>query len=196
MEPRNGWRRSITSEPDDRELVAAFLKRADETSFRILYRAHTSALYRLACRFLDGRDADAEEAVQSTWIIAVQRLADFRWESSLKTWLSGIVLNACREIQRRKRAETRLPRADAQNEGMTALHPAPGARLDLEKALAGLPEGYREALILHDVEGYTHEEIGRLLGIDTGTSKSQLSRARKVLRMLLEGPETAGERSS
>ena len=134
--------------------------------------------------------------MQSTWIIAVQRLADFRWESSLKTWLSGIALNACREIQRRRRAETSLPRSDAENDSKTALHPAPGATLDLDRALSDLPEGYREALILHDVEGYTHEEIARLLGIDTGTSKSQLSRARKALKALLQPPEIAGERPS
>jgi RNA polymerase sigma-70 factor (ECF subfamily) len=137
--------------------------------------------------------ADAEEAVQSTWIVAVQRLADFRWESSLKTWLSGITLNACREIRRRRRDF--LPGAAAEHDA-TAFHPALGAALDLKKALSSLPEGYREALILHDVEGYTHEEIARLLGIDSGTSKSQLSRARKALRTLLGCPETAGERPS
>src|SRR4029077_7233102 len=95
---RNGWRTFITIESDDRALVGAFLSRADEASFRSLYRAHTSGIYRLALRILGRRDEDAEEAVQSAWILAVQRLPAFRWESSLRTWLAGITVNVCGDM--------------------------------------------------------------------------------------------------
>src|SRR5213594_854530 len=97
---RTGWRRSVTNESGDRELVAAFLSLSDEASFRSLYRAHTPGLYRLALRVLGGRGPDAEEVVQATWIRAVEGLRFFRWQSSLRTWLAGIALNCCREVLR------------------------------------------------------------------------------------------------
>jgi RNA polymerase sigma-70 factor (ECF subfamily) len=124
----------------------------------------------------------------------VQRLPAFRWESSLRTWLAGITVNVCRDILRRRirereRLETRFPAAA----GPTA-RPDAGT-LDVERAIAGLPEGYREILVLHEIEGYTHEEIAGLLGIDAGTSKSQLSRARQALRSRLRGdPDADGRR--
>lgn len=162
------------------------MRRADEASFRKLYRAHTPGLYRFVLRILGGGDPEAEEAVQMTWVLAVQNLAGFRWESSLRTWLAGIALNTCREI-RRRRARERGPLAAEGREVMVALDRQDGARIDLEEAIASLPEGYREVLVLHDIEGYTHEEIAGLLGIDRGTSKSQLSRARRELRGRLSG---------
>ena len=164
--------------------MAAFLSRSDEASFRSLYRAHTPALYRLALRMLDGSEADAEEAVQAAWIRAVEGLRSFRWESSLRTWLTGIILNCCREARRRGFRE---------REAVGAFPPPPrepppppgDARVDLGRAVAGLPDGYREVLVLHDVEGLTHEEIAAALGIEIGTSKSQLHRARQALRARL-----------
>lgn len=132
-------------------------------------------------RRLAGDMADAEDAVQETWTRAVRALPGFRWECSLRTWLSGITVNCCRELVRR-----RGPLAtDAAPEPVT---PSPTGVRELESMLAALPDGYREVLVLHDVEGYTHEEIGRLLEIHPGTSKSQLSRARRTLRAWIEGP--------
>ncbi|MCI0656170.1 MAG: RNA polymerase sigma factor [Acidobacteria bacterium] len=163
-----------------------FLRGADEASFRKLYRAHTPGLYRFVLRILGGGDPEAEEVVQMTWVLAVQNLAGFRWESSLRTWLTGIALNACREI-RRRRVRDRGPTGSGMNEAVGSVPGQEGARMDLEKAIASLPEGYREVLVLHDIEGYTHEEIAGLLGIDRGTSKSQLSRARRELRGRLSG---------
>lgn len=164
----------------------AFLRRSDEDSFRTLYRFHTPDLYRFVLRILGGRDPEAEEAVQMTWVLAVQRLAGFRWESSLRTWLSGIALNVCREVRRRRTREHATQRA-GKGESISTSPRRDPATLDLEEAVASLPEGYREVLVLHDIEGYTHEEIARLLGIDPGTSKSQLSRARRELRARLSG---------
>src|SRR5258705_6041567 len=121
-----------------------------------------------------------------TWVLAVQSLAGFRWESSLRTWLAGIALNTCREI-RRRRARERGPTGSGMNAAVGSVPGQDGATLDLERAVASLPDGYREVLVLHDVEGYTHEEIAALLGVDRGTSKSQLSRARRELRARLSG---------
>lgn len=169
---------------DDRRLVSEFVRFGDEAAFRGLYRRHTPALFRLTARIV-GAERSAEDALQVTWIRAAENLHRFRWESSLRSWLTGIALNCCRELLRReRRTET-----DALDESVYPEPPAgrqrDGLRIDLERAVAALPGGYREVLILHDVEGYTHMEIGELLGIEPGTSKSQLSRARRALRKRL-----------
>jgi RNA polymerase sigma-70 factor (ECF subfamily) len=186
-EPREdaGRRSSSGPEPEDLLLVGRFLQHRDERSFRALYRMHSPALMRLTSRVVRGDRQDAEEVLQATWIRAVEKLPSFRWESSLRTWLAGIALNCARELLRQRR---RQPAADPIDlEGGAALPPiAPHVRpRDLEEAIATLPDGYREVLVLHDIEGYTHIEIGRLLGIQSGTSKSQLLRARRAVRARL-----------
>ena len=171
---------------DDRNLVDAYLLRREERAFRDLYRRHTPAMYGTVLRMSRGDATLAEDAVQAAWIRAATRLDSFRWESSLRSWLTGIAINCWRESWRRAgRAEIvelpDLPIAPAQ---LRVIH-----RLDLQRAIDRLPDGYREVLLLHDVEGYTHDEIGRLMGIRNGTSKSQLSRARRAVRRWLEGSE-------
>lgn len=121
----------------------------------------------------------------------MERLPGFRWESSLRTWLAGITVNVCRDIVRRDIRERQ--RLAAAPPPATMVRPDAGA-LDVERAIAELPEGYREILVLHEIEGYTHDEISSLLGIDAGTSKSQLSRARQALRSRLRGPNTETRR--
>jgi RNA polymerase sigma-70 factor, ECF subfamily len=169
---------------DERTLVELFLRRRDEPAFRALYRRHAAALFGLAVRLAGGRGRDAEEIVQETWMRAASALGSFRWASSLRTWLCGIVINLWKERARRAAAE---PFGPLLEEAVQPADPAPGERIDLERQIARLPDGYREVLVLHDVEGYTHEEIGRLLGIQAGTSKSQLSRARAALQRALAG---------
>jgi RNA polymerase sigma-70 factor (ECF subfamily) len=164
------------AEDEDVEAVRAFLARRDEERFVALYRRHTPYLYRLALRLLGGRRAEAEDAVQETWLRSAARLAEFRGESSLRTWLAGFAINCCRETRRRSEGAAR---DEAIPEGSG---PPAGHRLDLDRAIAALPHGYREVLVLHDLEGYTHEEIALRLAIAPGTSKSQLSRARRWLR--------------
>lgn len=180
------------SGPNERALVARFLEARDEAAFRSLYRAYTPGLLLFARRLLGG-EQEAEDVLQETWIRAVRRLGDFRWESSLRTWLCAIVVNCCREARRH-----RSPRADwgsvSQFPSPAGLGPVEVSRL--EGLVRGLPDGYREVLVLHDLEGYTHDEIGSLLGIASGTSKSQLSRARQTLRAQLErGSGTAVRRN-
>ena len=170
------------SEAEDRALVAEFLAQRDEAAFLALYRRHTPFLHRFL-RSLSGQLSEAEDLVQETWVRGVQRLDGFAWRSSLKTWLAGIALNTWRERRRAPPAATldddRLPEAPP------ARHEI--ASVDLERALSRLSAGYREAILLHDVAGYTHEEIAALTGVDAGTSKSQLSRARRALRARLSG---------
>ena len=177
MEDRNRGNR------EDRDLVGRFLKRREEKVFRELYRRHAPMLNRFVIRMVGATNGDAEDVIQTTWVRAVENLGRFRWESSLRTWLTGIALNCSREAVRKRSRDESVDWIDA-IEGK----PSPPRsnveirRIDLERAIDRLPRGYREVLLLHDVEGYTHEEIGRLLGIETGTSKSQLSRARRAMR--------------
>lgn len=166
----------------DQALAEALLMSGDEKAFRELYRRHTPRLHQLVLRVVGGSEHDAEDVVQDAWIRATEKLGDFRWEAAFSTWLTGIGLNVARGLLRRKGRWTDL-------EGVPEpWRPAErhGERIDLERAIALLPAGYRTVLVLHDVEGYKHEEIGEMLGISPGTSKSQLFHARKSLRQVLE----------
>jgi RNA polymerase sigma-70 factor (ECF subfamily) len=168
----------------DRRLVSNFLARRDERAFRDLYHRHTPTLYQLALRLIGWNVHEAEEVVQDTWLRAIEALDGFRWESSLRTWLSGIATNRCRELYRRR---ARQSHELVVEQLVQEISPTENfERLDLEQAIAALPNGYRQVLVLHDVEGYTHEEISRMLEIEVGTSKSQLSRARSSVRERLQ----------
>jgi RNA polymerase sigma factor (sigma-70 family) len=164
----------------DEELIAAFLDDQSDASFLALYDRHAPAMFALGRRLLGGREADAADALQEAWTRAWPRLGAFRGASSLRTWLCGFVVNCCRE----KFRDTLITAEEA-----IADEALPSASretiLDLERALASLPDGYRAVLVLHDVEGYTHREIAAALAIDEGTSKSQLSRGRRALRARL-----------
>ena len=177
----------VSDAGDERQRVDRFLETGSERDFRDLYRAHTPALYGFALRLARGNGAEAEDVVQETWLRAVAKLGEFRWQSSLRTWLHGVAINVHREALRR--AACRQARIAEARSRLSLVAEAPPA-VDLERAIAELPAGCREVLILHDIEGYTHREIGELLGIDEGTSKSQLSRARKKLRTSLEAGES------
>lgn len=174
---------------DDAALAARVLEDGDESAFRTLYRRHTPAVYQFVLRLVGGSEPDADDVVQDAWLRAVRSLARFRWQASFRTWLTGIALNRAREIQRKS---ARSPEDGPPDAVQRAAVP-PGRyaeRMDLERAIASLPEGYRTVLVLHDIEGFTHEEIGRRLEITPGTSRSQLHHARRAMRGLLE-PEGA-----
>ncbi len=175
-----------TASPDDRTLADRVVRTGDERAFRALYRRYTPLLYPFALRVLGGSTADAEDVVQETWIRAVRQLGGFRWESSLRTWLTAIALNLSRELLR-KRGRVRTEDINDQS-GLQARPSRDHERLDLESALSRLPEGYRTVLVLHDIEGFTHEEISQQLAIAVGTSKSQLFDARRAMRALLQPP--------
>jgi RNA polymerase sigma-70 factor (ECF subfamily) len=181
--------------PDDRALAAKVARSGDEAAFRALYRRHTPALYRLALRLGGGDEPWAEELVQRAWVRAVEGLPSFGWRSALSTWLGGIAINCARELWREGRTRNE---ADMQELAIRlTLADSAGPvddRIDLDRAIERLPHGYRQVFVLHDVEGYTHEEIGALLGIEAGTSKSQLSHARRRLRAALDPAAWRGRR--
>lgn len=169
---------SSESLQDDRALVAAYVQRRDEESFLQLYRLHTPALYRMAWRLGGVGTADVEDIIQETWLRAARTLGRFRFESSLRTWLTGVLINCMRETRRRSTAVAEpLPEPIAMS--------TPGLQIDLDRAVMSLPPGMREVFVLFDVEGFTHEEISRLLHLHPGTSKSQLFEARRKLRASL-----------
>lgn len=174
----------MSDDGEDRALVSQFLNQRDEAAFRSLYRRHAGFLHRFLMR-LTGRAADAEEGVQETWARACRGLPRFQWRSSLPTWLAGIAVRWWRE-EARRRGRSSDTSEDAAIEAVAPIRMEID-RIDLERAFASLAGGYREAILLHDVHGYTHEEIAEMLGVDTGTSKSQLSRARRALRARLTG---------
>lgn len=169
----------------DRDLVEAFVERRDGRAFDALYDRHTPRLYRLALRLAGGEESSAMDLVHDTWVRAAGKLGQFAWRSQFSTWLGGILINEHRAGMRAWRREVEAPPgedwAGADDRRLTGTVD----RVALERAIAGLPPGYRQVLVLHDVEGYTHEEIGSLLAIEPGTSKSQLSRARSQLRRAL-----------
>ena len=165
----------------DRQLAEQVVSLRAEAAFRELYRRHTPRLHLLLLRVLDGRTSDAEDAVQETWMRAVQRLGEFRWQAAFSTWLTGIGLNVARDALRRRDRRRESVWEEAADVRVT-LPARDGDRVDLERAIAALPRGYRAVVLLHDVEGLGHEEIGQMLGITAGTSKSQLHGARRALR--------------
>jgi RNA polymerase sigma-70 factor (ECF subfamily) len=177
-------------DPTDRQLAAMVLDSGDEAAFRELYRRHTPRLLAFLHRLLGRGQAEAEDVVQETWIRACAGLARFRWDSRFSTWLSGIGLNVARERQGKDGRTAgvqleRLPEPPGPEESRED-------RVDLERSIRLLPDGYRTVLLLHDVEGMKHREISRRLGISTGTSKSQLFNARRMLRSLLCAPSEIG----
>jgi len=170
-------------ESDDRTLVDAIIRRGDRRAFGTLYDRHTPYLYRFALRLCGGQETDAQDIVHDAWIDATARLSSFQWRASLRTWLAGFIVNGARKAMR---TQDRMAVFDedtvtTDDTAITGAHD----RVDLERAIAALPPGGRHVFVLHDVEGWTHEDIGRQLGIDPGTSKSQLSRARALLRSRL-----------
>jgi len=174
--------RQMTEHPSDRELADLVVRQGDEMAFRALYQRHTPAVYQFVLRLVGGNVPEAEDVVQETWMRAAKGLQGFRWKSALRSWVMGIALNRVRELARKKKRS--LVEVDQEWE-LAAPSVDPGIPLDLNRALELLPPGFRTVLVLHDVEGFTHREIGNQLGITDGTSKSQLHGARKAMRRLL-----------
>jgi RNA polymerase sigma-70 factor, ECF subfamily len=129
------------------------------------------------CR-LAGRSSDASDLMQETWLRAVRHLGLFRGQSAFRTWLTGIALNCYREWRRRHARELPAMTLDAR----AAPDSASDEVVAVHVALAALTAEHREVIVLHDIEGYTHDEIAATLEIEAGTSKSRLSRARRTFR--------------
>lgn len=169
----------------EQELIAGVLA-GDPGAERGLYDAHVERVYRMAYRML-GDVERAKDAVQDTFIRVFRQLRTFRGEASLGTWIGAIAIStALNEMRKVRRLRTReLPLEAGAAVGSSPRDAEPDLKTRLYGAIDALPEGYRTVFVLHDVEGYTHEEIGTMLGIQSGTSKAQLFRARNRLREAL-----------
>ena len=163
-------------------------------AFELLYRQHAPRLFGLACRLV-GRQ-EAEDLLQEIFLAAHRKMALYKGESSLGTWLFRLATNQCLDYLRSRRARLALL-TDTIAEEPGATGTSAGAilgvvdRMDLERALAALPPGCRAVFVLHDIEGCEHREIAEALGVSDGTSKSQLHKARMKLRALLAAPAAA-----
>jgi RNA polymerase sigma-70 factor (ECF subfamily) len=176
---------------NERQLVARVLQ-GDAIAERELYDAHVDRVFRLVFRIC-GDEQLAQECTQETFIRAFERLSSFRGDAAIGTWLHSIAvsvtLNAIRKVRRQENRETDLEEGVSSTDGFSVSEPDLKERLRI--AIDALPPGYRTVFIMHDVEGYTHEDIGRTLGISSGTSKAQLFRARGKLRLALKEFEGA-----
>jgi RNA polymerase sigma-70 factor, ECF subfamily len=167
---------------DEQQLVADFL-RGEEQAFVALYELHAPKLYAFLRHLLGRWQSEADDALQDVWLRAARDLPRFRGLSSFRTWLFGIAVNRSREILRMTpNFAEELADIDIAAE---AAHPE--TSIDLQRAISRLPLRYREVFVLHDLYQHTHAEVGEMLGIDEGTSKSNLSRARARLRQFIGG---------
>lgn len=172
--------------PAGSDAVDAMLAAAgDARAFERLYRGHVARILGLARRMAG--DDEAEELTQMIFVRAWQKLGTFRGEAKFGTWLHRVGIN----VILGRRASLKIERGRRQ-EGEDIIDTLPGRpvhtehRLDFDAAIGKLPQGARQIFVLHDVEGYKHEEIARMLKINPGTSKAQLHRARTLLRGHLE----------
>ncbi|MEO8715966.1 MAG: RNA polymerase sigma factor [Acetobacteraceae bacterium] len=163
----------------------------DRGAFERLYRSHVNRVVSLCIRMVGDRER-AEELTQDVFVRAWEKLHLFRGESSFGTWLHRLTVNVVLNARKSDgRSRNRFEETDDEAGGMDSLPGvvgmplAPGDLLDLERAVAKLPPGARRVFVLHDVEGYKHEEIAEQLGVTSGATKAQLHRARLLLREAL-----------
>lgn len=155
----------------------------DVEAFEKIYRSYSGKVYLLCLRLSGGVEIEATELLQDVFIRAWRGLAAFRGESALLSWLHRLAVNAMLERTRgdNRRTARVLPMEDPGSLGAAALDGDPDIRMDLEIAIAKLPDGARIAFVLHEIEGYQHQEIAAQLGVAVGTVKAQVHRARKLL---------------
>ncbi len=178
--------KSVTVGAGDTALVAR-VQAGDVDAFEALYKQHAARIYSLASRMAGSPD-EGEDLVQEIFLQAYRKLGSFKGDASVGTWLYRLAVNHCLDFVRSRRAK--MGRVTDTLDAAGSFEPVspretPLARLDLERAIEQLPAGCREAFVLHDVEGFDHKEVARLLGIAEGTSKSQVFKARMKLRGLL-----------
>jgi RNA polymerase sigma-70 factor (ECF subfamily) len=162
-------------------------QKGDVDAFERIYRAHVGRVTALCLR-LTGDGQAAEELMQDVFVKAWERLPAFRGESALSTWLHRVTVNA---FLHERRSKSRRGAHEETTDDIAAIPVAmvssdPGDRMDLENAIARLPKGARTAFVMHDIEGYKHEEIAAMSGIAAATVRAQLHRARRLLMEALD----------
>lgn len=160
----------------------------DRRAFERLYHSHVNRVFAICARMVGDRTR-AEELTQDVFVRAWEKLSQFRGEAAFNTWLHRLTVNVVLNV-RKSEGRTRSRFGDDSGEMDDLPVPGsvsvPGAAMDLEAAIAALPKGARRVFVLHDVEGFKHEEIAEMLGITSGGSKAQLHRARLLLREALQ----------
>ena len=183
-----------TKAASDAQLIAR-AQRGDEEAFTALFEAHKRRVYSLCLR-MTGNTAEAEDLAQEAFLQLYRKISTFRGESAFSTWLHRLAVNVVlMHLRKKGLQQISLDESDtSQDEPVKRDYGSDDRRLTgsvdrigLQKAIADLPPGYRTVFVLHDVEGWTHEEIAEQMGLVPGTSKSQLSRARAALRRMLDG---------
>ena len=186
---------SIGSNPsamsEEKPAVLDAIRRAqagDVDAFELLYREHAGRIYALCLRLKAGDTTDATELMQDVFIKAWRRLATFRGDSAFSSWLHRLAVNTMLENARSdgRRTARVLTMDDTSLLAGAARSSGIELKMDMENAIASLPKGARLAFVLHDVEGYRHQEIAEQLSVSVGTIKAQLHRARRLLRERLE----------
>ena len=176
--------------------LAGRIKIGDGQAFEELYQQHASRLYNLAYRMAGTADA-ADDLLQDIFLLAYRKLGSFRGESSLGTWLYRLAMNHCLDVLRSRQARMgqQTDSLDEEAAHVPVARTPIGAvsRIDLERAIGQLPPACRAAFLLHDVEGFGHQEVGTILGISEGTSKSQVHKARLRIRSYLTQPHLSTE---
>lgn len=179
------------SEPDDAALLTAHLN-GDDHAFNVLLARHSDRLWTLAVRML--RDPDeAADALQEAMVAAFRRAAGFRGDAAVTTWLHRIVVNACLDRLRRRKARPTVPLPDVEERAPALVDDADPAdeamraalRDEVTQALARISADQRAALVLVDMQGYGVDEAARMLGCAPGTVKSRCARGRAKLAALL-----------
>jgi RNA polymerase sigma-70 factor (ECF subfamily) len=167
--------------PEGDLLDARLATEGDTRAFERLYRKHVPRVHGLARRMVGWEEAD--ELTQDVFVRAWERLETFRGEAAFGTWIHRVAINVMLARQEvRKRDRGRFEDDDAQVDATPVAPREAESRIDVEGAMRNLPEGARRVFVLHDMEGYKHHEIAKTLGITVGTSKSQLHRARMLMR--------------
>jgi RNA polymerase sigma-70 factor, ECF subfamily len=175
--------------PGTDEDLTSRCRRGDVEAFEVLYQRQAARIYTLACR-IAGSPEDGEDLLQEIFLQAYRKLGSYKGEAAIGTWLYRLAVNHCLDYVRGRQAKMKklTDTLDADDSYQpSARRETPDMRLDLERALERLPDGCREAFVLHDIEGLDHKEVGELLGVAEGTSKSQVFKARAKLRVFLQG---------
>ena len=181
----------LQSEWSGNEASRALIGRAQNgevDAFELIYNEHSGRVFALCLRLMGGDQTAAAELMQDVFIRAWKNLGKFRGESAFSSWLHRLAVNAMLENARgdKRRTARVLPMEDTSQLGALSPTDSPELRMDLENAIARLPAGARTAFVLHDIEGYRHQEIAEQLGIAVGTVKAQLHRAHKLLIKALD----------
>lgn len=161
-------------------------QRGERGAFESLYREHVGRVHALCLR-MSGERGRAEELTQDVFVRAWSRLGSFRGDAAFGTWMHRIAVNVVLQKRRSdRRREQRVETREMLEHEAAVTRERPAERMDLERAIAELPERAKAVFLLHDVHGYKHHEIADMMGIAVGTTKAQLHRARRLLREALE----------